>query len=158
AAALTEGITTLERERATLAMDMSRVQRQIGFYEQQLEKFPAFIEHTRSGTMMNPGDNTAQRLEVELAQLRAERVALLERLPSNHATVRSLDAQIDSLQQSLEEAKRSEDAARTSETVIAEMDARHRTIFDSWQDASAQFAALQARQAGIDDAIAALRE
>lgn len=159
AQAAMDSLASLREEQATYQARVSATEAELRLLEEQLQGLPQFATLKREGTRLQPEALTSQRLAIEIAELERERAGKLTRMSPRSAEVVAIDAQLATLRQSLKEAEENESTLTgTSDMDTTGWDPRHLAVYDRWSEVSAQLAALNARAAGIEEAVNVLSE
>ncbi len=160
AAAAVSSITDLEREQSTIETQLVAVDETISRLDRDLSQYEPYLEIERKGTTLKTEDRASHKIESEISTLKGELAAKKLRFPANSPVIRGLEVQIESLDADLTAAKNDEDKMNptVSTTEGFDWDPRYKELFNRLLDAQAVLTSQTAKQRGIVQALAAMRD
>jgi len=153
-----EGLVTLEKERATIALEIQGTTDSVETLANEMSSNPEFIDQVRTGTKETPPTRLSEALTLRLVELQGERDALLLTLPPTSIRVKKLEQQMNSMETEIAEARTAEALEGRSETETATQGQKHKTAYSTWLTMKNKLTNLQARQRGLDTAMMILKD
>ncbi|MCC6909153.1 MAG: hypothetical protein IT430_14520 [Phycisphaerales bacterium] len=154
-----ETAQSLRNEKTTFQLQDDTLSAKIATLEKQLAEVPEIRKLMQEGVASQPDNLLSSRIEIDIADTKAEIAQKKASQGPNSPAVQSLEVKLKAMEQSLADAKSDESKIGTDRSNVTEqVDPKYLSLFNSWIDSTVQLNALRARVGALDQAIAALTE
>lgn len=151
-----DSIASLENDQATIDLDIQSTLASVTTLKTELDKIPELVNLVGESDVEKPL-RTSDQLMIEIARIKSERMGILASLPANSPQVKSLDAQITSLDEEYQTALNSEKQLVGTKSGKDTIDPKYYQTYSTWLEALKKLKGLEARKSGLESALETLQ-